>query len=83
MPTRKPPTKKLVAALAVGAAAVATGFAGSDIAQADPHGPGPRPASVRPDPNARLGPAEHPQQVPDDLQKNGRPAPMASLPPAR
>lgn len=77
------PTKKLVATLAAGAAAVAAGFVASDIAQADPHDPAPPPSSVRPDPNARLAPAEPPQQVPDGLRENGRPAPMAGLAPAR
>lgn len=77
------PTKKLAAALAVGAAAVAAGFVASDMAQADPHDPGPRPASVQPDTNARLTPGGQPRQVPDSLLHNGRPAPMAGLPPAR
>lgn len=77
------PTKKLVATLAVGAAAVAAGFVASDIARADPHDPAHKPTSARPAPNARLGPAEWPRQVPDSLRHNGRPAPMAGLPPAR
>jgi len=60
------PTKKLLVSLAVGAAAVAAGFAVSGMARADAHDQGPRPGSVQGSgPSEPLGPDENPQPLPD------------------
>ena len=74
-------TRKLIASLAVGAAAVTTGFIVNGIAQADDHT-----TSVKPDPHASIVSHESrddPQKTreywtPERMHK-ARPAPMPSV----